>query len=164
MSVPGFVKFRDNSLMWQAQRLSRSGSAVYADAQTLSQTTRLLCWSLWHILDTDSSGSIDGTQVEMLRKLVRIATGTDETVSRQSRDFHEENSSALADLLSSTKRVNLRIQFEDYLKTVTNEAESSRYHRLAMYTQIWCPCALPTLTANVEHGHVMQICKLFFFF
>jgi hypothetical protein len=127
MSVPGFVKCRDSSsVMWQAQRISRTGSAVYADAQTVSQTTRLLCWSLWHVLDTDSSGSIGEEKIDMLRNLYRIAAGKLESSSGQSGESQEEGTSALADLLASMKKVNGRIQFVDYLEMVTSQAESGR--------------------------------------
>lgn len=118
MSGAGFVKSKDNaSVMWRSQRrLSRASSGLYGDGgQTEGQTRRLLCSSMWHLVDTDCSGKITAAHVDLLDRLAHIATdGALPGVAANG----EGHRSTVAALLDDTKRSQGGIRMSTYLDTV----------------------------------------------
>ena len=117
MSGEGFVKSKDKaSVMWHSQRRLSRTSSLFASGQTEGQARRLLCSSMWHLIDTDCSGKISQEHVDLLDRLAHIAAGTAHHAGGTANG--ESTRSTVAALLDDTKRSQGRIRMATYLDTV----------------------------------------------
>ena len=124
-STGGFVQCPDKrSVAWQAaRRLTRTNSALYADAQDEQQTRSILSRSVWHVLDVERSGKVSPDSIQLVSNLTAIATKPKKPASGCSipKEARKGRAGAFAPVLQQAKGDDGFITFDDYLRTLQSE-------------------------------------------
>lgn len=120
LSAGGFVKSEDQrSVAWKSQRrLTRTNSAIFADAQDADQTRRLLSAAVWHALDTDRSAVLSDGSLQLMAQLSRIAKKPrpDQTNNGSVR----VDASAFQQVLQTAQKKDHSIAYTAFLHAVDN--------------------------------------------
>ena len=119
LSAGGFVKSKDQrSVAWKAQRrLTRSNSAIFADAQDAHQTRRLLSAAMWHLLDTDRSAVLSDSGLHLMSQLSRIAK---KPQADQASSGVRVDPSTFQQVLETAQQKDRSIQYTGFLHAVDN--------------------------------------------
>jgi hypothetical protein len=130
-STAGFVQCDGKkSVAWKAhRRLSRTQSALYADAQSEHQTRRILSGSIWHVLDTERTGIVSDDSIRLVSNLTTIATRPHahrraQTPGRPPTNGAEPRKSTFAEVLEKSKGPTGKVTLDQYLHTLQEQPVS----------------------------------------